>query len=111
MFGSGMRASGLAKWTTLIISNKEINNIIKIAESFEESFLLIKSVRESMKNEAKKQKGEFVGMLFGTLDDSLLGNHLPGKGTLRTGEGTVKRFLMAPSPLANFELIIKTTRS
>ena len=56
-----------------------MNNIIKIAESFEESFLLIKSVRESMKNEAKEQKAEFLGMLLGTLDDSLLGNLLTGK--------------------------------
>ena len=88
-----------------------MNNIIKIAESFEESFLLIKSVRESMKNEAKEQKGEFPGMVLGTSDDSLLGNLLTGKGTLRTGEGRVKRLVMAPSPLANFEIIIKTTRS
>ena len=88
-----------------------MNNIIKIAESFEESFLLIKSVRESMKNEAKEQKGEFPGMVLGTLDDSLLGNLSTGKGTLRTGEGTVKRLVMAPSPLVNFEIIIKTTRS
>ena len=88
-----------------------MNNIIKIAESFEESFLLIKSVRESMKNEAKEQKGEFLGMILGTLDDSLLGNLLTGKGTLRAGEGTVKRLVMALSPLANFEIIIKTTRS
>ena len=79
MFGSGMRAWGVEKWTTLIISNKEMNNIIKIAESFEESFLLIKSVRESMKNEAKEQKAELLGMLLGTLDDSLLGNLLTGK--------------------------------
>ena len=90
-----------------MISNKEMNNIIKIAESFEESFLLIKSVRESMKNEAKEQKGEFLGMVLGTLDDSLLGNLLTGKGTLRTVEGTVERLVMAPSALANFEILSK----
>ena len=92
MFGSGMRASGLAKWTTLIISNKEINNIIKIAESFEESFLLIKSVRESMKNEAKEQKAELLGMLLGTLDDSLLGNLLTGKVHLELVRAQSKDF-------------------
>ena len=38
--------------TTLIISNEEMNDIIKIVESFEESGLLIKDVSETIKNEA-----------------------------------------------------------
>ena len=45
MFGSGT--------TTLIISNEEMNNIMKIVKSFEESGLLIKGVRETLKNEPK----------------------------------------------------------
>ena len=49
MFGSGM--------TTMIISNEEINNIMKIIMSLEESGLLIKGVREAIRNEAKEQKG------------------------------------------------------
>ena len=39
--------------TTLIISNEEINDIMKIVKSLEESDLLIKSVSETIKNEAK----------------------------------------------------------
>ena len=49
MFGSGM--------TTMIISNEEINNIMKIIMSLEESGLLIKGVTEAIRNEAKEQKG------------------------------------------------------
>ena len=39
--------------TTLIISNGEMNNIMKIGKFLEESGLLIKGVRETIKNEAK----------------------------------------------------------
>ena len=65
--------------TTLIISNEEMNDIIKIVKSLEESGLLIKGVRKSIKNEAKEQKGRFLSMLLGTLGVSLMGNLLTGK--------------------------------
>ena len=51
MLGSG--------FTTLIISNKEMNDIMKIVKSLEESRLLIKSVSKTITNEAKKQKEDF----------------------------------------------------
>ena len=38
----------------------------------------------------KKQKGEFLGMLLGTLGASLLGNLLTGKGTIRARKGTIR---------------------
>ena len=44
---------------------------------------------EDPRNEVKKQKGAFISMLLGTLGDSLLGNLLTGKGTIRVGEGAV----------------------
>ena len=53
--------------TTLIISNEEMNGIIKIVKSLEESGLLIKGVSETIKNEEKEQKDGFLGMLWGTL--------------------------------------------
>ena len=71
-FGSGT--------TALIISNKEINDVMKIVKSLEKSGLLIKGVSETIKNEAKKLKGGFLSMLLGTLGASLLGNLLIGKG-------------------------------
>ena len=56
MFGSGDTAS--------IISNKEMNDIMTIIKPLEESGLLIKGVSETIKNEAKEQKGGFFGMLL-----------------------------------------------
>ena len=48
--------------------------------------LLKKGIRETVINEAKEQKGGFLGMLSGTLGASLLRNLLTGKGTIITGE-------------------------
>ena len=42
--------SGIA---TLILSNEEMDDIMKIVKSFEKSGLLIKGVSETIKNEAK----------------------------------------------------------
>ena len=63
--------------TTLIISNEEMKDIIKVVKSFEESnllILLIKDVRQTFENETKEQKGEFLSMLLGTLGAILLLN-------------------------------------
>ena len=42
-------------YTALIISNREMEDIMKIVKSLEESGLLIKGVSETIKNEAKKR--------------------------------------------------------
>ena len=65
--------------TRLIISNKDMEDPIKIVKSLEDSGLLLKGVTESVQNEAKEQKGRFLSMLLGTLGASLLGNLLTGK--------------------------------
>ena len=70
--------------TTLIISNEEMNDIMKIVKSLEESGLFIKGVSQTIKNEAKEQKGEILRMLLGALGASLLGNLLTGKGAIAT---------------------------
>ena len=72
---------------TLIISNDEINYIIKIVKSLEDSGLLLKGVTETVQNEVKEQKGGYLSMLFGTLGASLLGNRLTEKGIYRAGKG------------------------
>ena len=76
--------------TTLIISNEDINDIIKILQAIEDSNVLLKGVTETVKNETKEQKGGFLSMLLGTLGASLLGNLLAGKGILRAGYGNNK---------------------
>ena len=73
--------------TTLIISNKDMDDLIKIVKSLEDSGLLLKGVTESVQNEVKEQKGGFLSMLLGTLGASLLGNLLTGKGIHRAGKG------------------------
>ena len=72
--------------TTLIISNGEIEEIIKIIKSLEDSGLLLEGVSETVQNEVKGQKGGFLSMLLGTLGASLLGNLLAGKEIYREQE-------------------------
>ena len=69
------------------MSNDEINHIIKIVKSLEDSDLLLKGVTETVQNEVKEHKGGFLSMLLGTLGASLLGNLLTGKGIYRAGKG------------------------
>ena len=76
--------------TTLIISNEEMNAIMKIVKSPEESALLIKGASETIQNEAKERKGKIFSMLLGTLGVSLLGNLLAGKTTIRAGESAIR---------------------
>ena len=66
--------------TTIIISNEEINDIMKIIQSPKGAGLLIKCVSQTTKSEAKELKGRFLSMLLDTLGASLLGNLIKGKG-------------------------------
>ena len=80
--------------TTLIISNDEMDNILKIVKSLENSGVLLKGVSETIQHEAIEQRGGFLSMLLGTLGASLLGDilskGLSGKGVIRAGEGTIR---------------------
>ena len=71
--------------TILIISNDEMEDILKIVKFLEDSGLLLKGVGETIKVESKEQKGGFLSMLLGALGASLLGNMLAGKGVLTAG--------------------------
>ena len=57
--------------TTLMISNDEMEGILKIVKSLEDSRLLLEGVGETIKNEAKEQKRGLLSMLLGTLGASL----------------------------------------
>ena len=86
MLGSGT--------TTLIIPNDEMDDILKIVKSLQNSGLLLKGVSETIQHEAKEQRGGFLSMLLGTLGVSLLGDilskGLSGKGAIRAVEGTIR---------------------
>ena len=75
--------------TTLIISNDENGDLIKIVKLIEDNSLLIKGVTEADQNEVKEQNGGFLSMLLGTLGASLLGNILCGKGAIATSHRQV----------------------
>ena len=113
--------------TTLIISNNEMEDIIKIVKSFEDSGLLLKGVTETVQNEVKEQKVGILSMLLATLGASPLGNILAAKvinrtwkgwGIVRAGEGwgivragyrnkkgkkQLNGLLIPPHPLTSFE--------
>ena len=86
MLGSGT--------TTLIISNDEMDDILKKAKSLENSDVLLKGVSETIQHEAKEQRGGILSKLLGTLGASLLGDvlskGLSGKSVIRAGEGTIR---------------------
>ena len=83
-----------SRTATLIISNDEMDDILKIVQSLEDSNVLLKGVSETIQHEAKEQRGGFLSMLIGTLGASLLGDilskGLSGKGVIRAGEGTIR---------------------
>ena len=64
-----------------------MEEILKIVKSLEDSGLLLEGVGETIKSEAKEQKGRFLNTLLGTLAVSLLGNMIAGKDVIRAGEG------------------------
>ena len=90
MFGSGCRSDLALCTTRLIISNEEINDIMKIVKSLEESGLLIKGVCETIRKEANKQNGGFHSMLLDTLSTSLLENLFTGKSATRPRKGMIR---------------------
>ena len=67
MFGSGFPLDLASRNATLIISNGEMNGIMKIIKSLEESGLLIKSVSGTFRKEMNEQKEGFISILLGAL--------------------------------------------
>ena len=77
--------------TTLIFSNEEIDDIMKIVKSPEESGILIKGVSETIENEAKERNEGFLVMILGTLAPDLLESVLIGKAVIGTDKGAISR--------------------
>ena len=85
LYGSGSK--------NLVVSNDDIQDVLKIVKSLEDSRLLLKGVTKTIHNDISEQKGGFLSILLGTLGASLLGDlltkNLSRKGTVRTGKGTI----------------------
>ena len=82
------------KGFTLFISNEDLNDIIKIIKSLEDSGILIDGVTETVKHEIKKQEGRFLGALLAPLVVSLVQlvissvvKGMSGRGVRRAGGG------------------------
>ena len=58
---------GSENHTTLIISNDDMQDLLKIVKSLEDCGILLDGISETVKNEVKQQKGGFLSMLLGTL--------------------------------------------
>ena len=94
---------------SLIISNDELEDFLKIVKSLEDSGISLEGVSETIKNEAKEQNGGFLSILLGTLGVSLLGDMFVGKGVTRARKGTAK--VGFESKMSSFKKIIDSITS
>ena len=77
--------------TTTLISNDKVKALLEIVKYLQDSDLLLKGVSKTIQYKAKKQKGEFLSIILGTLDASLLGNLLAGIGINRAVKWTIRK--------------------
>ena len=95
---------------TLVISNEEMNDLMKIVQALEDSNILLKGVTKTIKNGTRERKGGFLSMLLASLLGDLLTKKLSVKGTVRAEEGflragkELKKVLLPAHPLTNFEI-------
>ena len=71
----------------LTAADGNMQDLLKIVKSLEDSGILLDGITETVKNEVKEQKGGFLSMLLGTLGASWLGDlltkNLSGRGVAR----------------------------
>ena len=92
-FQKTIRGSGSGT-ATLIISNDEMGDIIKIVQALENQGFLVGGVNKTIKNNIKNHSGNGIGMLLGMLGSSLLSDiltkSLSGHGITRSGHGNIE---------------------
>ena len=77
--------------TTVTFSNEEINDMIKIVKTLEDSDILLKGVTETLKNDLKKGGTlPILPVILSTLGSSLIGILLSGRGLVRSGKGYLR---------------------
>ena len=69
---TGKGAFRAASGFTLLISNEDVDDIIKIIKSIDDSGVLIDEVTETVNDGIKKQEGGFLGALLPPLATSLV---------------------------------------
>ena len=88
-YGSEHPLDLASRTTALITLNEEMEDITKMVKSLE-SALLIKIISETIKNEAKEQKGGVLPMSFETLPASISGNALTGRRVIKACEEEIR---------------------
>ena len=87
---------GTRNHTTLIISSDDLNDLLKVINTLENSGVLLDGITETVKNEVKEQKGGFLSTLLSVVGSALLSNMLSvkdmlsGEGVIRAGEETIR---------------------
>ena len=76
--------------TTLIVSNDDMQDLLKIVKSLEYTGISLDGITETVKNEVKEQRVCFSSILLSVLGSALLSNMLTGKGVIKAGEGTIR---------------------
>ena len=102
--------TGIQKKTmTLIISNKEMSDIMEIVQALEDSNILLKKVTKTIKNKTEEQKGGFLSMSLCTLGATLLGKRNVRAELLEKRKRECKNwlwkimeFLIPPYPLQKY---------
>ena len=89
---SGKETGTAGRAFNLLISNKNMDNFIKIIESLENSGLLINNETETIKHQIKKQEHGFLGAIMASLAASLVAsvgsssiNPITGRGVRIAG--------------------------
>ena len=67
-----------------MVSNEEMESILKVVRSLEDFGILIKGVTQTIKKKTQQRNCEFLDMSLGRLGTSLLGNILAQKRSKRT---------------------------
>ena len=96
-----IHGSGCPSSTKLMISNRKMNDIMKIVQALQDANILLKRVNKTIKMKQKKKRG-FLSIFLDTLGASLFGNLLTGKGIVRAGSG--RRSLNSSTSYVNKEV-------
>ena len=88
--GAAIHKKETGNHKTLLISNNDLNNLLKVIICLENNGILLDGITEAVKDEVKEQRGGFLSTLLSVVGSALLFNMLSGKGVIRAGEGTVR---------------------
>ena len=72
--------------TTLITSNEEMGDTMKIVKSLEESVLLIGGVSQTIETKTKEKRGWFLGISLNKIAAMFFGNKLECNGAIATSQ-------------------------